>query len=363
MIIRIHSTSKVPGGNKGSCAKLVDYLEKENQDLDPLNEEGFFNNHNDYIPATTVENMIDGNKGKLGKEETKFFMLTVNPSQAEIKHLEGDETKLKSYVNDLMNEYAKNFNRQYADGRPLEGKDIMYFAKVEHERTYKFTDKSLRPTLEHNAKIKNEIIKNLDKPKIRAALEKQYILNNDGNPILEGAKKDGNNMHVHIIVSRYDYEQKFKLSPLANQRAGKGVVNGKTHSKGFNRDLFVSKGEKLFDEKFKYKRDIKQSYNYRLNYGLIAGVTSPKTLAKIIVQRAIQEAIQDKTLQKATGIAVSDPRKLPRKTVAKIEKEALKAVMKAFDKTAYTNPVSAGIKVAKNTITMVGKVISQSASI
>ncbi len=362
MIIKIHSTSDVVGGNKGGCANLVTYLQKEDREVDTL-QKGFFNQFEDHIPGAIVEKAIDANKGRLGKDETKFYMITVNPSQDEIKHIGGDPDKLKSYANDLMDEYAKNFNRVYPDGKPLSGKDIMYFAKVEHERTYKFGERRHRETLQHNAKVKKEIIKHLGDPQKKAALEKQYIRNSKGTPILEGAKKDGNNMHVHIIVSRYDYEQKFKLSPMANQKSGDGVINGKKHTKGFNRDAFVSKAEAIFDKKFSYNRDITQSYNYRLNYGLIAGATNPKVLAKIIVKRAMLESIEDKTLQKATEIAVSDPRKLPKKWVAKIEKEAIKEVMKALDKTAYTNPVSIGIDIAKKTITLVGRVLAQSASI
>lgn len=363
MIIKIHSPSQAVGGNKGSSANLVVYLEKEDREVSVLEQQGFFNGFEDHIPGTTVEQAIDANKGRLGRDETKFYMLTVNPSHDEIRHIGEDEAKLKSYVNDLMEEYAKNFNRVYPDGKPLSGKDIMYFAKVEHERTYKFSERRYRATLQHNAKVKNEIIKHLGDPKKKAALEKQYIRNSQGTPILEGAKKDGNNMHVHIIVSRFDYRQKFRLSPMANQRGGSGIVNGRKHTRGFNRDGFVSKAEALFDQKFSYNRDITQSYNYRLNYGLIVGATHPKALAKIIVKRAMLEATLDKTLQRATQIAVSDPRKLPKRLVAQIETAAIKSVLEALDKTAYTNPVSAGLSIAKKTITLVGRALAQSASI
>lgn len=363
MIIKIHSTSDVVGENKGGSATLVSYLEKEDRGIDALEQDGFFNGFEDHIPGTTVEQAIDFNKGRLGRDETKFYMLTVNPSQDEIRHIGEDEAKLKSYVNDLMEEYAKNFNRVYRDGRPLSGNDIMYFAKVEHERTYKFSERRYRATLQHNAKVKNEIIKHLGDPKKKAALEKHYIRNSQGTPILEGAKKDGNNMHVHIIVSRYDYQQKFKLSPLSSHRGGTGIVDGRSHSRGFNRDAFVCKAEALFDQKFNYNRAVEQSYNYRLTNGLLLGPKNPKTLAKIIVKRAMMEAIEDKTLQRATQIAVSDPRKLPKKWVAKIEKEAIKSVMAALDATAYTNPVSAGLSIAKKTITLVGRALAQSASI
>ena len=362
MIIRIHKTDSQTK-NSGSCSNLIDYLEKENRDKEILNEEHFFNNHQDNIQASTVKNMLDGNKGRLGKDETKFYMITVNPSSKEMAHIKDNKELLKLYVNDLMDTYAKNFNREYKDGKPLEGKDIMYFAKVENERTYKFGEKKYAKEMAHNSKIKSEIIKNLgDEVKI-ANLKKQYIRNKEGTPIMEGEKKDGNNIHVHIVVSRYDYKQKFKLSPLANQRGGKGTLNGKEHSKGFNRSDFVAAGEKLFDKKFSYKRDMKESYNYRLNYGLIMGATNPKIFAKMIVKKAILESIQDKTLQKATGIAISNPKAIPKKVVKEIEKKAVKAILQALDKGAYTNPVTAGVNITKKIITAVGKQISKAASI
>ena len=362
MITKIHDTKNVPGGNKGSCANLVEYLEKENQELGALEEEGFFNQYAENISGKKVESMIDSNKQKLTAGDAKFFMLTVNPSQDEIKHIGSDEAKLKSYVNDLMDEYAKNFNRHYPDGRQLTGKDIMYFAKVEHERTYKYSsDFKLRDVMKENAKIKNQIIAN---PEKKTELERLYVRNANGTPILEGAKKDGNNLHVHIIVSRKDYQQKFKLSPLANQRSGQGVVNGKKiASKGFDRDAFVEKGEKLFDKKFGYQRNIKDSYNYKKNHGIILGATNPKAYVKMLAKKAISEQIQDKTLQKAVGMAVSDPRKMPRKTVAKLEKAAVKAILEAAGKGAYVEPTSALIQIAKKAITATAKAMSRAASI
>ena len=362
MIIKIHTTNSV-SPNTGSCSNLIEYLEKENRDKDVLQEEHFFNNHQDNIQAATVESMIHGNKGKLGKDETKFYMLTVNPSEREMAHIGNDKELLKIYVNDLMNVYAQNFNREYENGKPLTGKDIMYFAKVENERTYKFGEKRFAKEMAHNMEIKKQIFKHQDNPEKVAFLKGKYIRNKDGVPILEGEKKDGNNMHVHIVVSRYDYNKKFKLSPLANQRGGKGVLNGVEHSKGFNRDAFVQKGETLFDQKFSYDRDIKESYNYRLNYGMVMGMTNPKVFAKMIAKRAILESIQDKTLQKATGMAISNPKAIPKKVVKEIEKKAVKAILEGLEKGAYTNPVSAGINITKKVITTVAKQISKAASI
>jgi hypothetical protein len=43
MIIKIHSTKTVAGGNQGSSSDLVNYLTKEDLEKEPLEREGFFN--------------------------------------------------------------------------------------------------------------------------------------------------------------------------------------------------------------------------------------------------------------------------------------------------------------------------------
>ncbi len=364
MIIKVHSTGIDGGKNTGSSSNLVQYLDKENRDLDILEHEGFFNHEDSNITPEIVENAIDGNKGRLSKDETKFYMLTVNPSERELNHIASNKEGLKSYVRDLMDVYAKKFNRTYPDGQELQGKDLVYFAKIEHERTYKYEDKKFRETIIHNNKIRSEIIRNMDNPEEVRRLEKTYIRDKNNTPILEGNPKAGNNMHVHIIVSRYDKEQKFKLSPMSNQKSGKGKLNGKEHNKGFNRDEFVAAGERLFDNKFKYKRGFDESYKYYKNANLaVVAATNPKSLVKIMVKRALLESIKDKSLQKNLNMATTNPKYIPQQALRQIEKQAIKAVMNSLDKAAYTNPVSFGINVARKTITIAARAISKSVSI
>ena len=68
-----------------SASDFVDYLEKENEGVLPEMQEPFFDQNNDRIPPEQVVKEIDGNTAKLKKEEPKFYSLTINPSQQELK--------------------------------------------------------------------------------------------------------------------------------------------------------------------------------------------------------------------------------------------------------------------------------------
>ncbi len=148
---------------------------------------------------------IDHNKAQLHKSNSKFFVITVSPSQDELNTMgktpQEKATALREYIrNDIMQQYAENFNRNFNK------EDIMYYAKIHHDR---------------------------------------------GN-------KAGDNMHAHIIISRKDISNTKKLSPQTNHRnTKKRVVKG-----GFNREKFVLNSEKSFDKRFDYNRSIENSFEY-----------------------------------------------------------------------------------------------------
>lgn len=400
MVIRVHKPNSSVGKNSGSVSNLVEYLEKENTGKDVEEMEEFFNKDGDFHTAGEVEKAIDNNKGKLANNETKFYMITVNPSKAELEHLikankiyqesnmnpdlnyeyeSGDyEWAFKEYIKELMDKYAENFNRKFEDGRPLTGDDILYFAKIEHERTYKHGEKRFEKDMSHNKSIEKKIfeirrdidsISDSEEKKMKLAeitsLEKKYIRNENGTIIKEGAKKDGNNLHAHIIVSRMDKSQTMRLSPMANHKQSKNKLNGKEVSIGFNRDNFVAAGETLFDKKFAYERPPEYQYNYYKeakqirNLSNVLHLRNPKAFAKLAVKRALSEMITDKTLQKQLGYVMKDPRKLPQKALNKLENKAIKSVVKAMGAGAYTNPVTAGVQVAKQAITIATKTVSK----
>jgi hypothetical protein len=208
MNIKIHGGGNGVYANVGSSSALVNYLQHE--DLARMKQgaaiEPFFNQAQDYIPSQEVIYRLDHNKAQLGKTDAKFYAITVSPSAKELRHL--GETKaqqsqaLKAYVRQaLMPAYAANFNKG------LGAEDILYYAKVHHERNQ------------------------------------------------ETGKED---LHAHIIVSRKDRSNKLKLSPATNHRGTqKGAVKG-----GFDREAFVRTSEAAFDRQTGYKRDQQESFAY-----------------------------------------------------------------------------------------------------
>jgi hypothetical protein len=231
MYVKIHSSKK--DNNRGSCNALINYLEKENLEKDLLNHEKFFDQKSSDVSFHSVQATIDNNKGKLGKEETKFYMISVNPSKDELRHigrkvsgrdikdisqltaieLKRYEEALKDYTRRVMDEYAKNFNRG------LTSENLVYFGKVEHARYH-----------------------GRDSSEVKEGLYKA------------GDRKEGLQTHVHIVVSRMDESKKIRLSPMANAKSSKNIINGKEVQIGFDRMKFVQSCEKSFDSNFDYKR-------------------------------------------------------------------------------------------------------------
>ena len=239
MYIKIHSSKK--DNNRGSCNDLINYLEKENQEKDIFSQEKFFDQKKSDVSFCTAQSFIDNNKGKLGKDEIKFYMVTVNPSKDELKHIcksvSGREIKnisqltsielkrykeaLKDYTRIVMDQYAKNFNRG------LSGENLVYFGKVEHSRYY-----------------------GRDSVEVKEGLYKA------------GEKKEGLQTHVHVVVSRMDQSKKIRLSPMANAKNSKNILNGKEVQIGFDRMKFVQSCEKSFDSNFDYKRAQQHKFSH-----------------------------------------------------------------------------------------------------
>lgn len=208
MNVKIQGGGSGAYGNTGSCTAVTNYLAHE--DIERMKagqeQEPFFTHDRDKVSPQEVTYKIDNNKAKLCNSDSKFFVITVSPSQDEIKAMgatkEEQTATFKSYINEgVMNRYAENF------GKGLTNKDMMYYAKVHHTR--------------------------------------------DG--------KTGDQMHAHIIVSRKDVANTKKLSTQTNHRcSGKGTVKS-----GFDRDAFFRKCEQTFDRGLNYERDFKQSYDYQ----------------------------------------------------------------------------------------------------
>nr|WP_068890783.1 DUF5712 family protein [Pedobacter panaciterrae] len=221
----INITDSVTANNKGSSRELVHYLEKENRINDKLEPEFWFNHNGNRIEPYEVRHLIDSNIAKLCKVDAKFFLVNINPSQKELKYLEESygekemKKQLRKYAEKVMDEYARNFKREGINS----AKDLMWFGKIENHRYYGHKDKE--------------------------------VLNGERK---RGERKEGNQMHIQIIVSRKDASNKIKLSPMNNSKG-----KNETHSKKlgqFNRVAFKQSGETIFDRLFGFDRGLKETF-------------------------------------------------------------------------------------------------------
>jgi len=227
----INITDSETGNNKGSSGQIVNYLEKENRTAFEENRENelWFNNLNRDITPQEVRVKIDNNVAKLSRNDAKFFLINISPSEKEITYLKekfgekGAEEQLKKYASSVMDIYARNFKRPGIES----GKDLLWYGKLEHYRYYHHIDEE----------VKQGIAK-------------------------AGQPKEGEQMHVQIIVSRKDITNKIKLSPMNNSRG-----RNKQHSTKlgqFDRVAFKESGELLFDQIFGYNRSLKDTVTYSL---------------------------------------------------------------------------------------------------
>src|SRR5690606_10517231 len=245
----INITDSETGNNKGSCGQLVNYLEKEHRTAitENSNDELWFNDVSREITPQEVRVKIDNNVAKLGRNDAKFFLVNISPSQKEIAFLkeqfgdQGAEEKLKQYAVAVMDAYAQNLKRPGIES----SKDLVWYAKLERNRYYSNNDPEVK---EGTAKV--------------------------------GKTKEGEQMHVQVIVSRKDKTNKIKLRPMNNSRG-----NNKQHSAKigqFNRVAFKNSGEQIFDEMFGFDRLLKESVNYALT--MKNGTTDEKRAMNILDQ-------------------------------------------------------------------------------
>ena len=229
--MHINITKSETGNNKGSCGQLVAYLEKENRQAELLDKDNtpecWFNIKTDNIEPYEVRHAIDNNIAKLSKDDAKFFLINISPSEKELLFLkelygeDGARQALKQYANELMNAYAKNFKRPGI----YNNDDLVYFGKLENSRYYTYKDLEVR--------------------KGRAR---------------KGDPKPGEQMHIQIIVSRKDASNSIKLSPLNNSKGSNEAHSLKVGQ--FDRVAFKQSAEDLFDTLFAYDRDLKEKFQY-----------------------------------------------------------------------------------------------------
>ncbi|UII81089.1 MobB family relaxase [Flagellimonas sp. CMM7] len=257
-----------------SVRDYVAYLEKENQDLESDWQETFFDQNENAIAPERVISEIDGNTAKLKKRESKFYSIVVSPSQQELKHIGNDPEVLRRYTREIMKDYAASFYRD----RKVTVDDIKYYAKIEHERTFRGFEKKVlenTPYRKQIAKLQNDLAKvergelqinprAIQKEIERLTKEAPYKVN--GKMVVEGMKKEGTQSHIHIIVSRKDVTNTYSLSPGTKFKESETILNGKKVKQGFHRDGFYQSAEKTFDRMFSYERNYVERYNTKKLY-------------------------------------------------------------------------------------------------
>lgn len=303
--------SKPPvGGNKGSCQQLVDYLDKdENTKFFGRGEEM------DEVKSFKVRREIDKNVKGLTQGDDKFYMLSINPSHKELEHLAGREVsdfaslgederkmlfeKLKTYTHDVMDAYAKNFNREHVQG----GDDLVYFARVETSRAYRHYDK--------------DVVDGVRRP---------------------GEEKEGLNLHIHVIVSRNSKEWKdddtnevkrAKLSPNGRFRGAEWERDGKIVQRGFDHTAFKTEVNQMFADRFDYVYQGKEAFHTHSSVSILDQASNKveQTVKNKIKQEVFQDSLKtERQLVRdvqAVVKAISNPKLAIKQQVKKAVKNLL----------------------------------------
>ncbi|HTK18516.1 MAG TPA: DUF5712 family protein [Mucilaginibacter sp.] len=225
MFINISDSKEA--ANKGSSSGLVYYLEKENRFDKKSEPEYWFNGRHVNIDPYYVRQTIDHNIAKLGKADAKFFLVNISPSQKEIAFLkeqygdDGVKEQLKGFAVRVMDAYAQNFKREGVNSH----EDLVWFGKLENYRYYSYND-----------------------PEVKQGIKKR------------GDRKEGEQMHLQVIVSRKDKTNSIKLSPMNTSR-GRNEEHSKKMGQ-FNRVAFKQCGETLFDSLFEFDRQLNETMAY-----------------------------------------------------------------------------------------------------
>lgn len=205
-VINPEKDGKIAFNNKGSSARLGNYLEKELDLLKTPDGKVFFNSEGSFTKDEMVRS-IDTNVKGLTAEDDKFYSLVVSPSQAELEHIKNNPEKLREFTVDCMENYAQNFIIKAKDGslKQRSEKDLVWFANIEYDRTFKG-----------------------DADEVKRGEKKQ------------GERKDGLQTHIHITVSARDKSMKVTLNPRTKDRIRFSII------------AWSERNQQTFDKKFGY---------------------------------------------------------------------------------------------------------------
>ena len=207
MVIRVLPASK--GGiysNAGSSHFLVNYLEHEAREEKQPERTIFFDQQREDISAEEVQERIDANVKGVQKGKPLFHSLVISPSQDELRHLNDDPDRLKTYTRQVMENYAANFTHKRQQS--LTSDNLVWYATVHRNRHYSGLD---------------------DAVQTGQAQSRQ--------------RKEGEQTHIHVIVSARDRTMSRSLHPDAG-------------SSRFNYKAWLQKNHRDFEQAFGYKATV-----------------------------------------------------------------------------------------------------------
>ncbi len=213
--------------NKGSSSRLLNYLSGNNEKLS--DENLFFTLSKENLSKEEAQQLIDTNVKGLSEKDVKFYSLTLNPSNHELAHINNDKNKLLEFTRQSMREYAANFV-----SKDVKAEDVVWTAIIHDIRYYTNLDKRNYDKLNPGKQFPYSTIEQVNKwknknPKEVCLFEKEAV-------------KTGNNMHVHIIVSRRDSEMKRSLT-----------IEGKGSKQKFSLVGWQEKNQRVFQKTFNYR--------------------------------------------------------------------------------------------------------------
>lgn len=265
MYVKINKPTKATSYNTGSCRGLVKYLSKE-QEVDQ--HVSFFDQKNNDVSSFEVIDKIDNNIAKLGQGDTKYYMLSVNPSKHEQQHILSQVTNrrvkdvddltwaekkqfekhLKDYARSVMDGYARNFNRKVFDTGSINENTLNSYKNSldkfindinKHESIHKLTK-------EYTTKL-NELIESKYKVETLNSFESQFKkLSNNYLKSVEVFSKNNNetnqtinSLRKNISGLNNNFESTFKRAMNGNDILYFGQVehNRKYNLEDAKRDL------------------------------------------------------------------------------------------------------------------------------
>ena len=239
MNVKIQSQGIAGGHNSGSCGGYAAYLEHENIEKAEAGmadqQIPFFDPYGRPVERKALVQSLDMNTTQLHRDDAKFYSVILSFSEDEIKSMGGSRDEILASVHNVvertMDQYAMNF---HCDG-----------------------------------------------VKSHADLKYYYTMHEYRNGFTPG-------LHVHVIVSRKDATNCFKLSPMTNHRGeSTGVIK-----RGFDRDSFYRSCEKIFDNATGFDRSPDQSYDY-FNAMKHGSVEQREALIREVFKDTVQEVSEN----------------------------------------------------------------------